>query len=121
MEGKPSWVDFMMQGVSPQVRVRLVACTAFVLVIYGYAFCLGLTPWFKGFAKSEQLDGVVADIKELRISQIESSLLELRSSQCHLPTNSPAKSVYAANITQRMAVYAQLSGQQFNLPECTDE
>lgn len=96
-----------------QVRLRLVACTGFILAVFGYALALGVTPWFPGFAHTDALNDVRAELDE-------DTILSLRAQECHLPSGA-AKQFYTATITRRMDEYQRLMGHAFTLAECTDE
>ena len=96
-----------------QVRLRLVACTAFILVVLLYVLALGYVPEvFPGFARTDA-------VTQMRASLDEDAVDELRTQQCHMQSGS-AKMLYAQTIQKRQQDYQRLMHEQLQLPACGD-
>jgi hypothetical protein len=120
LESPVKWLNWLFKGIPAQTRLRIVACVGFLLACYSYAFVLGVTPWFKGFARAEMLDEISLQIKDIRISQAESSISELRAQECHT-SNPQTRQFFAQLLSKRLAWYQRMSGTQFQVPDCKDE
>jgi hypothetical protein len=106
-------VEALMKALPLQIRLRLVACSAFILTILAYLLFLGYLPSvFPGFARSDALRSIQKNIAE-------DSILQLRIEQCKMPSGS-GKAQYAKAIAKRQMDYQGITGQQVELPACGD-
>jgi hypothetical protein len=113
------FVKLLTETIPLEVRTRVVACTAFCLLVAWMAWSTGAFPFFKGFAYSDDLQQLTAAIKQQRAEQDKDAILTLRETECRLPKGQ-SKAIYTATIATRMAEYFRITGQGFSLPDCSD-
>lgn len=108
--------DGFNRMVPERARVQLVACTA-LLGLVAYIYWAG-----DHFARAADVSSVDRDVQSIKVNQQESGISELRAQQCHLSeSSSTVKSFYAGLMAQKLEAYKRLTGNDFQLPSCSDE
>lgn len=126
-EPDSSFFQFMMglaNAVPEKVRIRIVACLAFVGLIVFILIANGKIPFFgDGFAPADTVNEGFAQIRKDRdadrANEDKDAILTLRQTECYLPKGQ-SKALYTQTITVRMQDYFKMTGTGFQLPDCTD-
>ena len=96
-----------------RVRVALVACAAFCGLILSQMMNYGITPWFDGFARAD-------DMRALRVHLLDEELLALRVAQCTAVPGGVIKKEYLHRIEIAEAEYFSIEHVQYREPLCSD-
>ena len=92
----------------------LVGLTAVTVTAFGW-----VPAWSQGFAHTQDVQGLVTEIRQNRAQSIDNQLLELRIKHCKATTDE-SKQLYWAKIAPLMGEYQQLTGRAYQLPACAD-
>ncbi len=74
---------------------------------------------FDGFARAGEVRQVTADLRNIRIEQIEARLFETRIKQCAATTDD-ARQFYREKIQGLLKLYADLTGHLYEIPKCDE-
>lgn len=101
-----------------RLRVGLVLCTTFLSLVGVTALAFGMVPsMFGGFAKNEDLQQVVGEVRASRLSIVEGQLLDLRSKHCRAQS-SEARQLYWTRLVELMLEHRKLAGSDWQMPPC---
>ena len=96
-----------------RIRLALVACTAFLGLIFSQLIAYGVSPWFDGFAKQ-------SEVQYIRVHQLDEELLSLRIAQCAAVAGGKTKEEYLRRILLLEDEYYSIEHVQYREPLCSD-
>jgi hypothetical protein len=115
----PPDVDTRSPRFWDAIRLRVVACAAFIGVVILSLSAYGFLPWVDGFARTKSLQEVLTAIHATQADEIQSQIFELRVRECATKVDD-----LRLELTQRMQPleqkYFELTGQPYVLVQCGD-
>lgn len=114
-----AFAKLLTETIPLETRTRIVACSAFLGLIFFMLWTTGALPFFAGFAPAQRLQALTVAINQHQAEEDKDSILTLRQTECSLPTGA-SKALYTSTISTRMDEYFRLTGQGFLLPNCSD-
>ena len=117
---------FLVPPVAPtdpsfwdQLRLRLVACAAFLGVVVLALAAYGLIPQIDGFARTKSLNEVLKAIGNAQAYTIQSQLFEIRVRECQTASNE-LREALTQRITELEQRYHDLTQEQYVVVPCGD-
>src|SRR5688572_13795528 len=99
--------------VPPILRWRLVVfavCTSMLLFM-----SWALSPW--GFALAESVEDLQNNVDDMRLSQIEQQMYDVKQSEC-LSTDHTARRFFGNRVLELARRYRQLAKEKVDIPPC---
>lgn len=121
--GKAVGKALIPPGIDPTLGWRLTVSFTMVTVLIWIAWAMGLLAGIglPGFARAEQQNEILEELKSQKIERLEGQILQFQRDLCAQPLGSRPRTFYLQERNRKLNEYQQLTGNMYEgLPSCDE-